>query len=454
MSKRSSTPRASASPTASSLTTTSRLADETTPLTGGGDPKMSGKRRVFLLACLCYAIFIANIATSILIPLFPPEAALKATTVSESKTVTTHVGFVFSTFAFVVVVASPILGTYVREIGPRFMLASGAFLVGSATALFGTIHYIDDWTSFLVIAYVSRAIQGFGAALLYTATWTIAATKFRDNVSTVLGILEMGLGVGYVIGPATGGGLFRLAGFPGPFYVIGGLILIGVVLFHFAVRDTVVTQQTTEATVPKLLTNFWIWMTSLSLMISVSAWGFINTTSSVFLHGTFGFDPALVGLMMSYYFVFYITSSPIIGRLATKFGQKKFLIPGILIQGVAMLFLGPSFLLTILPKKQSLWLFLTTSAVFAVSSSCVAPCVADMLRSAERMGYTKSVALNGVVSGLASSFFFLGEFLGPLVTGLLARVMDYQHSSTVFGLFLAAFAYLYLVIALCFRNRL
>ena len=119
-----------------------------------------------------------------------------------------------------------------------------------------------------------------------------------------------------------------------------------------------------------------------------------------------------------------------------------------------MLFLGPSFLLTPLPKKQSLWLFLTTSAVFAVSSSCVAPCVADMLRSAERMGYTKSVALNGMVSGLASSFFFLGECLGPLVTGLLARVMDYQHSSTVFGLFLAAFAYLYLVIALCFRNRL
>ncbi|XP_065841320.1 MFS-type transporter SLC18B1-like [Oscarella lobularis] len=454
MSKRSSTPRASASPTASSLTTTSRLADETTPLTGGGDPKMSGKRRVFLLACLCYAIFIANIATSILIPLFPPEAALKATTVSESKTVTTHVGFVFSTFAFVVVVASPILGTYVREIGPRFMLASGAFLVGGATALFGTIHYIDDWTSFLVIAYVSRAIQGFGAALLYTATWTIAATKFRDNVSTVLGILEMGLGVGYVVGPATGGGLFRLAGFPAPFFIIGGLILIGVVLFPFAVRDSVVTQQTTEATVPKLLRNFWIWMTSLSLMISVSAWGFINTTSSMFLHGTFGFDPALVGLMMSYYFVFYITSSPIIGRLATKFGQKKFLIPGILIQGVAMLFLGPSFLLTILPKKQSLWLFLTTSAVFAVSSSCVAPCVADMLRSAERMGYSKSVALNGVVSGLASSFFFLGEFLGPVVSGLLARVMDYQHSSTVFGLFLAAFAYLYLVIALCFRNRL
>ena len=343
MSQRSSTPRASASPTESSSTTTSRPADETTPLTGG-DPKMSRKRRVFLLACLCY-----------------------------------------------------------------------------------------------------------------TATWTIAATKFRDNVSTVVGILEMGLGVGYVIGPATGGGLFRLAGFPAPFFIIGGLILIGLVLFPFVVRDTgndVVTQQTTEATVPKLLRNFWIWMTSLCLMICTAAWGFINTTSSTFLHSTFGFDPALVGLIMFYYAIFYITSSPIIGLLATKFGRKKFLIPGILIQGVAMLFLGPSFLLALLPKKQSLWLFLTTSAVFAVSSSCVAPCVADMLHSAERMGYSKSVALNGVVSGLASSFFFLGSCLGPLVTGLLSRVMDYQHSSTVFGLFLAAFAYIYLIIALCFRNRL
>ena len=119
-----------------------------------------------------------------------------------------------------------------------------------------------------------------------------------------------------------------------------------------------------------------------------------------------------------------------------------------------MLFLGPSFLLTFLPEKQSLWLFMTAYAIYATASSCVAPCVADLIESAERMGYSKSVALNGMVSGLASSFFFLGACLGPLVTGLLSPVMDYAHSSTAFGLFLAAFAYLYLVVALCFRSRL
>ena len=215
----------------------SRPADEETPLLTGEDLKTNGKRRVLLLACLCYAIFIANIANSILIPVFPPEVTLKATTRSESKTVTTHVGFVFGTFSFVVVVASPILGSYVREIGPRFMLMSGVFLVGGATALFGMIRYIDDWTPFLAIAYASRVIQGFGTASLYTATWTIAATKFRDNVSTVVGILEMGLGLGYVIGPAVGGGLFRLAGFPAPFFVIGGLILISLVLSFRSRRE-------------------------------------------------------------------------------------------------------------------------------------------------------------------------------------------------------------------------
>ncbi|XP_065839383.1 MFS-type transporter SLC18B1-like [Oscarella lobularis] len=417
-------------------------------------PKSKFRSRL-ILACMAAMNVLANMAYSTLAPFFPQEAAAKKLT---GGSVDLEVGLIFGTFALVVFVVAPLLGVRVATIGPKFLLCAGVFLLGGATLLFGFVSSIDDWTSFLVVCFLARAVQGCGAAAVDTASWTIVATEFPDKIATVFGALETFSGLGFMIGPALGGALYKANGFPLPFFFMGGLLLLCLPGFMYALpfsmSPTADQHGPNRPTTWKVLRNIWIWMTLLTLFMSSASLGMIEATLATFLKNTFDMGPATIGLVLLLCCGVYLISAPIVGHCADRWGTKRIIIVGLFISSVGTLLLAPSFLVTSFVPRKKLWLFLLSTGIMALGLSLAAvPTFSDMIRTAQKMGFKKGMVLNGVISGISTSFFSLGEAFGPSVGGLITGKMDFSHATTIFALALAAHGYIYLILALCFPSK-
>lgn len=134
-------------------------------------------------------------------------------------------GFVFSVYALVMMIASPLLGKVLPVIGVKFMLLSGIWFAGWSNILFGFLDHVQDPTSFSVLCFVVRSVGAFGAASFSTASYTYIIQLFPDNVGLAFGLTETCVGIGMSLGPAVGGLLYGLGGYSLPFYVLGSFIL-------------------------------------------------------------------------------------------------------------------------------------------------------------------------------------------------------------------------------------
>lgn len=170
------------------------------------------------LLCLSLVNLTAYLTMSIIAPFFPYEASVKG--MRESLA-----GFVFSVYAFVMMVSSPLLGKLLPVVGVKFMLLSGIWFSGWSNVLFGVLEDVHDTTTFTVLCFVVRAVGAFGAASFSTASYTYIIHLFPENVGLAFGLTETCVGIGMSLGPAVGGLLYGIGGYSLPFYVLGSFIL-------------------------------------------------------------------------------------------------------------------------------------------------------------------------------------------------------------------------------------
>ena len=129
------------------------------------------------LVCLSIVSFTSMLAMALIAPFFPLEASKKGMR-------ETVYGFVFSVYALVIMIMSPIAGKLIPIIGPKFMLISGIFVAGVANILFGLLDNINDLNTFTAYCFLVRTFEALGAAAFSTASYTIIMQVFPDNIGT------------------------------------------------------------------------------------------------------------------------------------------------------------------------------------------------------------------------------------------------------------------------------
>ena len=70
------------------------------------------------------------------------------------------------------------------------------------------LNNVDAPTPFLILAIFCRGLMGFGFGCAYTAMSAIAFQEFSAQAITVLSLSESFLGVGTMVAPVIGGGLY------------------------------------------------------------------------------------------------------------------------------------------------------------------------------------------------------------------------------------------------------
>lgn len=180
---------------------------------------MLENRQVLTLALFC-AVYVAwGLTDSIQAPFYPIEAERKGATVSEY-------GFVFGIIHLAIFFSGPFFGKYMHLFGIKNVYIFGVISTGVCALLFGFLDYVQDKVLFLTYSYTLRVLEGVAEAASWSAVFSMLLTMFPDNVATVYSFTEASFSFSEMVGPTVGAIFYSIGGFVLPFEICGVLCLV------------------------------------------------------------------------------------------------------------------------------------------------------------------------------------------------------------------------------------
>ncbi|KXJ18877.1 MFS-type transporter SLC18B1 [Exaiptasia diaphana] len=219
-------------------------------------------------------------------------------------------------------------------------------------------------TVYIVFCFLLRIVSAIGGSMSDTAIFAIVAGEFPDNLGAVM-----------------------LGGFKLPFLVLGGLVLLTLPMAMFVLP-----------------------ITGSCIILSGIILGFLDPTLSPHI-STFGLNPSQIGLMFLLIGAVYAFTAPLVGWVGDKTGRTRTLITlGIVFSVFGYLLLGPSPLLTFLPKRQ-VWLAAVSLIMLGLAISFyLVPVMPDMMITARRNGLPDDIRTHGILSGIFGALISVGMF--------------------------------------------
>lgn len=360
----------------------------------------------FIVVNFCNAMCVSMQA-----PFYPHEAEKKGCIPSEY-------GLVFGVFELTVFLVSPIIGANLNRLGVKMTLSVGIGTVGCTSILFGLLDKIDNGKIFLGMSFTLRIVEACGNAGFLTGSFSMIAKEFPDNVATMFAILETFFGLGMIMGPTVGGALYEAGGFTLPFVTLGS-ILVGATIFTTIILPNSQDQSGASTEKPSMLRALKvpsIVMACYSVACSACSLGFIQATLEPHLRS---FD--LSALQIGAFFVIsgacYGISAPLWGLFCDRKAPKTASLVGAVLMIFSFLFMGP-----LPPFGLGKTIPLVSAALVGHGIGLGAQVVAgfaDAHHQALASGFPDTVDTYGLISGLWTSVFALGAFIGPTVAGIL-----------------------------------
>jgi MFS family permease len=325
-----------------------------------------------------------------------------------------------------------------------------------------------------VIYLFLRVAQGTGAALSYTALLASCADRFRGSLATLVGLQEAVAGVGYMVGPPIGGGLYAVGGFRLPFIVMGLGLVICLPLLPFALpaaepgnedgheagggastAAAVAIGESSSSPLPGFVQHpelsFMavarlpaVMNASLVTLLAGLAFGFIGPTLAPHLRDTLHASERAIGGLFGLAAGAYALASPGAGALADAYGPKRILAIGIAGLSIAYIFLGPSPLLgahasgeVATPGAWALQCISLTLLGLAAALAFI-PCMPAM-EVAVLARFGDSPASGETVAALYNGIYCAGEALGPLAGAAMTGLMGFKWASTLVAAILMSY---------------
>ncbi|XP_045400352.1 MFS-type transporter SLC18B1 [Lemur catta] len=400
---------------------------------GGDGPAGSARERLRRLSREQFYVLISaasvNLGSmmcySILGPFFPKEAEKKGAS-------NTIIGMIFGCYALFELLASLVFGNYVVHIGAKFMFVAGMFVSGGVTILFGILDQVPEGPIFIAMCFLVRVMDAISFAAAVTASSSILAKAFPNNVATVLGSLEIFSGLGLILGPPVGGFLYQSFGYELPFIFLGCVVLLMVPL-NMCILPNYESDPGQH--------SFWklITLPKVGLLVFVinslsSCFGFLDPTLSLFVLEKFNLPAGYVGLVFLGLALSYAISSPLFGLLSDKMPhvRKWLLVFGNLITAGCYVLLGP---VPILHIQSQLWLLVLILVVHGISAGMsIIPTFPEILSCAYENGFEEGLSTLGLVSGLFSAMWSVGAFIGPTLGGFLYEKIGFEWAAAIQGL--------------------
>ncbi|KRZ95542.1 MFS-type transporter SLC18B1 [Trichinella sp. T8] len=399
------------------------------------------KSNLMVLCVLSITYFLGATLFACIAPFFPivvksNKKNLLQTNARGRRASETEIGLVFGVMQLVIFLLSPLCGKYASHIGIKFMFSAGLFIAAWTAILFGLLDMCPMDSSFISLGIVIRAFEGVGSAAYMTAAFSIVAHRFPGKVATVIGILEVFNGMGFMLGPPLGGILFKLGSFHLPFTTFGLILLAFAVVSVFV--DTV---DNTEELMPVVGKNAWLlvfkpdlFLALFSIFVGMMTISFFDPTLAPHLE-VLNLEPEVLGLLFLLLSATYSLTSPLVGIIVDKWHcTLQVMAFGFFISGISILLIGP---VPYLPLELSLTNVCIGQAIYGCGLGitvvtsyhyCLNSTLVVLISS--KHGYPNNFSTYALVSGFYTSAFSLGAFVGPTLGGLLVDLIGFPWTSS------------------------
>jgi MFS family permease len=359
-----------------------------------------------LLAIIFFTVFIYLVGFGILIPIVPILSRDFGATALQT-------GLLMSVYSFMQFVFAPFWGTLSDRMGRRPILLF--CLVGEACS-----YLIFAWARSLEWLFVARILAGFFGASISTASAYISDITPPNERSKGMALIGAAFGLGFVVGPALGGGL-ALWGqhisdaphFQTSFCALWvGALCMGGFFFGLKFLKESLTEKNKNTHSKKRfqLLKHYLAQKTMGAMLSVYflsslAMSGMEATLILFMAEKFGWQLQQVSFGFAYIGVITVLSQGVfVRRLIPKLGERKILRIGLASFAIGLT--GIAFAPTI-P-----WMGVTMT-LLALGTSFTNPAT---LGSISLLAGTSE---QGVTMGVAQSLASLGRILGPALGGIV-----------------------------------
>jgi MFS transporter, DHA1 family, tetracycline resistance protein len=341
------------------------------------------------LGLLFLVVFVDLLGFGMVIPVMPLYAERLGA--SEATTGWLSTGYSLMQFVF-----APVWGGLSDRIGRRPVL-----LLSIAMTAVGFFGYALAPSFGWLLA--SRLFAGAATANIAIAQAYVADVTPPEGRAKGMGLIGAAFGLGFVLGPAIGG-LLSAHSLATPGFAAAGLSLLNLfgallLLPEPAERSATVRRGRIAALweemhkpgIRRLLAIY---------LLTVLAFSAMEATYSFLVQQRFGLADRHVAWVFAYIGVIVvIVQGGLIGPLTRRLGEKRLLVAGVLLQGIALAWL---------PFAQGLAGLLAATAPLAVGSGLSSPAISSLISRFSR------AEDQGGTLGIGQSAAAVGRIVGPL----------------------------------------
>jgi len=207
-------------------------------------------------------------------------------------------------------------------------------------------------------ALVAVAVAGFGGSFYHPAATAMVARLFPANTGKALGLVGIGAGVGFFVGPIYAGWragvlepLLGPAAWRRPVLELGLLGIVVAAIFAWMADEerSAHASERTQVSAGKLFPTPALWFFFLAYCFAFSVRDFagssMSSLSSLFLQKAQGYDAKWTGLALSGIFVAAAISNPLFGILSDG-GRKRW---------ITLALVAAALMIAIFPHVPSRW---------------------------------------------------------------------------------------------------
>ncbi|PDO09309.1 MAG: MFS transporter [Candidatus Reconcilbacillus cellulovorans] len=354
------------------------------------------------LVLIVFIVFLVFVGFGIVIPVMPDMVNSPS-----------HLSWMLAIYSLISFLVSPAWGALSDRIGRRPVLMIGLAGFAFSFLLFGLAG------DRLWQMYLSRILGGlFSGATTSCAVAYVADVSPEYHRTRNMGLVGMAIGLGFVFGPAIGGGL-SVFGVEVPFYTAAGLTAATLALAWRQLPESLERSRLEQ--MPER-TSRWAafrgpvrMLYALSFVVSFSMAG-LEATLFYFLENRIRAGSFEIGIVL--------TVSGLVGAFVQGGVVRKWIRHGDEWRAIAVGLVLSAAGFWLLLETGSLATAVLFTCVFGIGNALVRPCVMSLIT-------LKSKAGQGTATGLNASMDSLGRIVGPLVGGYLyVRHADLPYALT------------------------
>lgn len=353
---------------------------------------LRGDRRLWIIFLI---IFINMLGFGIILPLMPYY-------VESMGAGPFTVGLISATYSLFQLLSAPILGELSDKFGRRPVLL---FSIGGTALSFAILGIANS----IPLLFLSRLIDGASGGNISTAQAYIADITTKENRTSGMGMMMAAFSLGFVLGPAIGGGL-SVYGYAVPALVAGAVALIATILTYFFLPESrKPTLQPSTRRMKKIfdVRDFYDALThpDVGLYLTVSflvmfAFSLMQGTFALFTEHTLHLTARDNGILFAFLGVIGVVMQLfLLKRILRVVSESHAII-------ISMLCMATSFALMVI--HISIPMLYLSVALLAFGNSINGPVLAGVISK------KSSAEEQGNIAGMSQSVGSMARLLGPL----------------------------------------